>query len=111
MDENTKTEIVQRLKAIISQVEPNAHLSEKYGGTIVECLPRQPETQFCGIFAYKSHVSLEFTKGAALSDPERFLEGSGTYRRHLKIASLSDISGKKCEDFLRQACPPRDRFL
>lgn len=103
MDEITKEEIVQRLKALIQTVTPNAAFVAKYGGTIVEGHPGKPKSQYCGVFAYKSHVSLEFTNGAQLDDLGNTLEGSGKHRRHVKIACLSDIEDKQCEALLRQA--------
>ncbi|MFV1901157.1 MULTISPECIES: DUF1801 domain-containing protein [Phaeobacter] len=103
MDALETAEIVARLKAIVVTVKPEVAFVAKYGGTVVESVPGQPKSQFCGIFAYTSHVSLEFTNGAQLDDPAKVLEGAGKHRRHIKLSSLSDIAGKRCEDFLRQA--------
>ncbi|GGO58297.1 protein of unknown function (DU1801) [Roseovarius pacificus] len=102
MEESEKAKIVAQLKAVVAKVEPAAACVTKYGGTMIERVPGQPKSQFCGIFAYKDHVSLEFTNGAQLDDPERVLEGGGKHRRHIKLASLADIVDKRCEDFLRQ---------
>lgn len=103
--------IIERLKDLISVVEPDAAFVEKYGGLIVESVPGQPKSQFCGIFAYTSHVSLEFTYGSQLDDPDRILEGSGKHRRHIKINRPSDITDKSCEAFLRDARKLQDDIL
>lgn len=103
MEESERARIVSKLKAVVATVEPAAAFVGKYGGTVVESVPGQPKSQFCGIFAYTSHISLEFPKGAQLDDPERVLEGGGKHRRHIKLASLADIWDKRCENFLRQA--------
>jgi hypothetical protein len=103
--------IVERLKAVILMVEPGAAFVEKYGGLIVESVPEQPKSQLCGIFAYRRHVSLEFTHGSQMDDPDRLLEGRGRHRRHIKIARLSDITEKRCEDFLRQARGLQGNFV
>ncbi|MBY9065844.1 DUF1801 domain-containing protein [Hyphomonas sp. WL0036] len=103
MDAQETAEIVAQLKAIVVTVEPKVAFAAKYGRTMVESVPGQPKSEFCGIFAYTSHVSLAFTNGAQLDDPEKVLEGAGKHRRHIKLASLSDIARKRCEDFLRQA--------
>ncbi|MBY6001861.1 DUF1801 domain-containing protein (plasmid) [Nitratireductor aquimarinus] len=103
MEESEKAKIVAQLKAVVATVEPEAAFVAKYGGTMVESVPGQPKSQFCGIFAYKDHVSLEFTNGAQLADPEKVLEGGGKHRRHIKLASLADIVDKRCGHFLRQA--------
>lgn len=96
-------EIIEQLKGVILTVAPEAAFAEKYGGLIVESIPGQPKSKFCGIFAYTRHLSLEFTHGSHLDDPDQILEGDGKHRRHIKIAHLSDITKKRCEDFLRQA--------
>ncbi len=104
MDEATRTEIVERLKTLALSVVPDAACIEKYGGIVFERIPGVTETQFCGIFAYQKHVSLEFTNGAQLDDPGRILVGKGKKRRHIKITKQSDIVEKRCEEFLLQAC-------
>jgi len=38
-----------------------------------------------------------------MRDPDRLLEGTGQYRRHLKIKSLSDIKDKNVSFFIKQA--------
>lgn len=104
-------EIVEQLKAVVLGVVPGAAFIEKYGGLVVESIPGQPKSQFCGIFTYKNHLSLEFTHGAQLDDPDRILQGGGKHRRRIKIAHLSDISEKRCEHFLREARGLQDEFL
>ena len=37
-----------------------------------------------------------------MNDPKKLLEGTGKFRRHLKIRSLSDIKDKKVEFFVKQ---------
>lgn len=104
-------EMIEQLKAVILMVEPQAAFVEKYGGLVVESIPGQPKSQFCGIFSYTNHLSLEFTHGSQLNDPDRILQGSGKYRRHIKIALISDITEKRCEEFLRSARGLQDNFL
>lgn len=103
MDNTTKTEILAQLKTIIRSIVPMAVFVEKYGGVVVEKERGNAATQFCGLFAYKNHVSLEFTNGAELEDPDNLLEGGGKHRRHLKMTVPADIHAKRCEDFLAQA--------
>ena len=55
-----------------------------------------------GIFSYKDHVSLEFSEGAALSDREGHLIGSGKKRRHLKLTNVDDVCSKAARTFLVQ---------
>ena len=67
----------------------------KYGGLLFASGP-----QFCGVFVYRQHVSLEFGHGTAIADALGLLEGSGKLRRHLKLRSLDDITSKQVAHYL-----------
>ncbi|MEO9885943.1 MAG: DUF1801 domain-containing protein [Balneola sp.] len=51
----------------------------------------------------KNHITLEFSKGFLMNDPDDVLEGSGKYRRHLKIKTYEDIENKDVTFFVKQA--------
>ena len=70
-----------------------------YGGIIFTI----PDRMFCGLFLRNKHVSVEFDLGYLLKDTEKHLEGSGQYRRHLKIFNKKDIRIKKTEEFILQS--------
>ena len=53
--------------------------------------------------ATKAYVSLGFFKGAALADPEGFLEGTGKKLRHVNVRNLSEIRGELLSSWVRQA--------
>ena len=55
-----------------------------------------------GIFIRKKHVSLEFGFGYKMSDPENYLEGTGKYRRHLKLFNEKDLLNKNVDFFVTQ---------
>ena len=48
-------------------------------------------------------MSLEFSQGASFDDPDGRLEGKGKGRRHLKFATVEEVTRKDAEGFLRQA--------
>ena len=48
-------------------------------------------------------MSLEFSQGAPFDDPDGRLEGKGKGRRHLKFATVEEVTRKDVEGFLRQA--------
>lgn len=91
-------EIIQTVRAIITDLFPQAQESIKYGGVVYF----DEDDLFTGIFARKKHVSLEFVNGVDLKDPRRLLEGTGKLRRHLKLKSLEDITRKEVREFLQQ---------
>lgn len=103
MDEDRAGTITAALSEIIKELMPDAVMIEKYGGVVVERVPGQPKSQACGFFVYAHHVSLEFTKGTHLKDPDGILEGSGKQRRHIKLKTNHDIKAKRCRDFVEQA--------
>lgn len=88
-------EIVQAVRALIKQVFADASEEVKYGGILFSS-----SVPFCGVFAYKEHVSVEFGKGANIVDPSGHLEGAGKGRRHLKLRSVADIQAKKLAQYL-----------
>ena len=90
--------IVLSVRATVRSVAADAEERVMYGGILFSA----PE-QFCGVFAYSAHVSMEFGKGAELQDPHRVLEGSGKFRRHIKLTTPGDIASKHLQDYIAQA--------
>ena len=89
--DQARFELVQGLTPSISE-------EVKYGGILFSA--GQP---FCGVFSYAKHVSLEFGAGASLPDKYKVLEGEGKLRRHIKLSSALDISGKHVREYLALA--------
>jgi len=46
----------------------------------------------CCFMVGKNHVTFAFLRGAALTDPEKLLEGSGKGVRHVKLRSVADVN-------------------
>ncbi|MDM0031864.1 DUF1801 domain-containing protein [Variovorax sp. J22P271] len=93
-----KHQIAVALRKEILRLARTATEKMIYGG-VLYCL----DDSFCGIFSYKTHVSLEFGEGYRFHDPARLLEGAGKYRRHLKFKQLSDIRDKHAALYIEQA--------
>ncbi|MCP4009157.1 MAG: DUF1801 domain-containing protein [Proteobacteria bacterium] len=94
-----KGKLLLSLQKIVLKICPAAEEGVKYGGLIFN----KNAELICGIFVYKKHISLEFSFGIEFSDPRGFLEGSGKYRRHLKIVNRKDIDKKDVTFFVSQA--------
>ena len=88
-------DVVVAVRKLIHQQFKSCTEEVKYGGILFSS-----SVQFCGLFAYKAHVSLEFSHGALIDDPYRLFEGAGKGRRHLKLATLSDITAKRVSAYL-----------
>jgi len=79
------------LENIVQKCVPNAQRRAKYGGTLFTLKPAEKEGQFCGVFAYTSHVQLSFSNGVLLDDPDRMLAGAGKSRRHVNLKCIDDV--------------------
>lgn len=94
-----KGDILKSLRKIILQISPTALEEIKYGGLVFN----KNSKLICGIFIRKQHLSLEFSYGIMMSDPDKHLEGDGKYRRHLKIHDKNDIKNKEAKYYIEQA--------
>lgn len=88
-------QIVEAVRTLVKKSVQPISEEVKYGGILFAS-----GAHFGGVFAYKEHVSVEFGHGAAIKDPDGFLEGGGKGRRHIKLKSLSDISTKKLATYI-----------
>ncbi|MBV7317572.1 DUF1801 domain-containing protein [Shewanella sp. NIFS-20-20] len=87
--------MVESVRALVKQIWPAVTEEAKYGG-IIFCA----EVSFSGVFAYKKHVSVEFSVGAYIDDNFGFLEGKGQGRRHIKLANVSEVETKQLAAYL-----------
>ena len=87
--------IVEAVRALVKSSFPDTLEEVKYGGILFSS-----GVQFCGVFAYKEHVSVEFSMGAKIADNYGFLEGRGKGRRHLKLFTVMDVEEKRLVQYL-----------
>jgi len=95
--------LADELEALISATVPKSQAVQKYGGTLFTLKPDEKEGQFCGVFIYKAHVQISFSKGAQLDDPKSLLSGNGKLRRHVNLSDVSDIDMTGLKKLLKQA--------
>jgi hypothetical protein len=88
-------EIVEAVRALVKKSFKTIEEEVKYGGILFSS-----GVQFCGVFAYREHVSVEFGSGAHITDTFGHLEGLGKGRRHVKLKSINDIKNKKLAQYL-----------
>ena len=94
-----KSDLLICLRKMVLEIKPEAKEEIKYGGLVFIV-----DTKLiCGIFIRKNHISVEFSFGAMMLDPNNCLEGSGKYRRHLKIVDKKDIENKNVEYYVKQS--------
>ena len=88
-------DLVESVRKLVMKSFPSVAEEVKYGGILFSS-----GVQFCGVFAYKKHVSVEFGSGAKINDELGHLEGSGKGRRHLKLYVTQDIKAKCLAHYL-----------
>ncbi len=103
MDAEISDGISNAIKEIVEDIAPDVRFVSKYGGEVLAPDPDSDKKFVGGIFSYKDHVSLEFSKGASFVDPDGALEGKGKNRRHLKFAVVEDVAAKGTVGFLKRA--------
>jgi hypothetical protein len=91
-------QLVQEVRALVRDLVKTVSEEVKYGGILFSS-----DVMFAGVFAYKDHVTVEFGQGAKIQDTFGFLEGSGKFRRHIKLKLSSDIEDRRLADYVRLA--------
>ena len=94
-----KSDILIEIRQIIFNFFPKTDERIMYGGIVFFL----NDEMFSGLFLNKKHITLEFSIGFLMEDPNRILEGKGKYRRHLKILTKEDILKKGVSFFVKQA--------
>lgn len=94
----TNHAIMLALRAAVQAGAPGADEMVKYGG--LHYVAARP---ICGIFAFAQHVTLEFSRGAELSDPSGILLGDGKYRRHLRFTAPEQVDARLITAYVAEA--------
>ena len=61
------------------------------------------KSAFLYITGFAAHANLGFLEGAAMNDPDKVLEGTGTAMRHAKFRSTEELGAAKWLDRYLQA--------
>lgn len=94
-----KYDSITEIREIFLEFHPATEEKIMYGG-ITFFLNNE---LFGGIFISKNHISIEFSNGYQMNDPNKHLEGKGKYRRHLKIRTREDVQTKVVSYYIKQA--------
>ena len=92
-------ELIISLREIIFSTYQEVEEKIMYGGILFSVNAEM----FSGLFAYKNHVSVEFSNGYLMKDPNKHLEGKGKYRRHLKIKKKEEVWAKEVAYYVKQS--------
>ncbi len=103
MDKKTEQVLDAGVVELVLGICPDVAFVPKYGGKLFEAVAGDTDSQFGGYFFYKNHMNIEFTQGADLSDPSHILQGSGKFRRHVKITNLAELQNPAIRQLIMQA--------
>ncbi|GAA5629246.1 hypothetical protein Brsp05_04545 [Brucella sp. NBRC 12953] len=93
-----QVETVQRVRAIALASCDSVREHLQYGGILFRA-----RSDFCGLFSFQDHLTLEFSHGATFLDPYDVLRGVGNLRRHIRLDRFSDIEDKHVSYYIRIA--------
>ncbi|MEP6995470.1 MAG: DUF1801 domain-containing protein [Acidobacteriota bacterium] len=98
--------VALRVRAFVLAEAPLAHEQITDASNAVAMgysLTDRPGDAFCHIAVTAQWVNLGFNRGSQLPDPDRLLQGSGRWIRHLRIESLDDLHKPHVGRFIRAA--------
>lgn len=61
------------------------------------------DAAFAYVNAFQAHVNVGFFRGAEIADPDRLLEGTGRYMRHVKLKPGNNIDAGALERLIDTA--------
>ena len=99
--------VIEKLRAVVRSVAPNALESIKWGQPVYE-----HKGPFSYIKAHATHVNFGFWRGAELDDPKHMLQGEGDRMRHVKILethTLDEVLLVGLSSFVKQAVSLNDK--
>jgi len=92
-------EILKEVRNCVLTYQSGVEEKFMYGGIVFY----SNSEMISGVFAFKNHVTIEFSLGFQMKDPNKLLEGSGKFRRHLKFKSQAAIKEKQLSFYIKQA--------
>jgi hypothetical protein len=69
------------------------------------------DAAFAYVNAFKAHVNVGFFRGAEITDPERLLEGTGKFMRHVKLRPERYIDSTALLNLIKTAYTDMKRRL
>lgn len=94
-----KYHVLENIREIVFKICPETTERMMYDGIMLT----QKSEDYGGLFVRKNHISFEFGNGILFEDPNKLLEGTGKYRRHLKIRPDGNLLNYDVEFFVKQA--------
>lgn len=91
--------ILRKLRTFVRRTAPDLVEAVKWGNGCWVSGKKPVAYVYCA----PDHVQFGFMVGSKLKDPQKLLQGTGAYVRHLKLFTPSDLDGRAFAPLLRQA--------
>ena len=103
-DQDPKNQaIIRALRRFVKRVEPRLVEAVKWGNG---CWVGN-NGPVAYVYSADGYVQFGFFRGSSLKDPKGLLEGKGSYVRHVKVHTPSEIDERAFAALLRQAARSR----
>ena len=94
-------EILTRLRTMIHEIAPGVLEQVKWSQPLYGL--QKKGMGIASLASHKSHVNLQLSRGAELSDPQGIVEGTGKSMRHVKLRPGEPIPEAALRDLLTAA--------
>ncbi len=91
--------VIRALRKFVKRVAPQLQESVKWGNG---CWVKG-KVPVAYVYSAPDHVQFGFSRGAALKDPKKLLQGEGKFVRHIKVLKPADLDARAFAALLRQA--------
>lgn len=98
-------QLADQARQLVLTAHPQAHqeIETCWGGYLLFKQVAGAGNTVCWISLHKKHVSLGFSMGSEMTDPEGLLEGKGKRQRHVKVKTPQDLENPALRALLEQA--------
>ena len=98
-------QLTEESRRLVLSIHPEAHqeIETSWGGYLLFKQVAGAGNTVCWVSPNKKHVSLGFSMGSELSDPEGLLQGKGKRQRHVKIKRSEELNHPALRALLEQA--------
>ncbi len=93
------------LREFILEIHPQSNelLYHTHALTSLYSVSEKMADGFCMIPIYSNHFNLGFNKGTVIKDPEKLLQGTGKWIRHIPIKTIDDYRNKDVKAIIKSA--------
>ena len=93
------------LREFILEIHPQSNelLYHTHALTSLYSVSEKMADGFCMIPIYSNHFNLGFNKGTVIKDPEKLLQGTGKWIRHIPIKTIDDYRNSDVKALIKSA--------